>query len=354
MIKLKQLVAIGLSLVTALSLFTGCNSDSEKESGNTNTNPGSVDVNSTLITIDDTTIPFSVGQFYAYNEQASYEAYYLANGYVINWSTKYTEENSETIEDMVKNDVLERIKMFHVVANYAIANGITLSDEDYSEIDKSVSNYLNGSEKVIHATGATEELLKSIYETESYYNKGCDLIFEGETFEVDEDEIRQCDIYAVEIYPEVIEFPEDTANAILNRVKAGEDIQKVANAYGLECHEGNVGKGDFNGDSVEKLCLSLNDGEVGITSEDGAYLVIYCIKATDEEATEIAREEAIGLLKSDKLKSFYDEYTKDMNITVDEVLWSKITYTNTIFSSDDLEEILGEGVTTSNEAVTSN
>lgn len=351
MIKFKHFAAVALSLATAFSLFSGCSLDSDSSKDT----PGNTDVDSTLITIGETTVPFSVGKFYAYNEQASYEAYYLANGYTINWSSNYqeevsteteTEEASATIEELVKKDVLDRIKMFYVVADYAKLNGVTLNDEDYSEIDEYVSNYLKGNQKVISATGATDELLKTIYEIETYYNKGCDLIFEGETFEVDDEEIRQCDIYAVEIYPEQIEFPKDTANAILNRVQAGEDITKVANAYGLECHEGNVGKGDFNGDSVEQLCLSLKDGEAGIASEDDAYLVIYCIKATDEDATKIARETAIGLLKSDKLQSFYDEYTKDMNITVDEALWSKISYTNTIFSSDDLQEILGENITT--------
>lgn len=338
--KFKKIAAMALSVITALSLFTGC--DSKEETKTT-------DDSATLITIDDIKVPLSVGKFYAYNEQASYEAYYLACGYAINWSTIYENETDEssdyaglTIEEVVKRDLLERIKMFYVVSEYAKSNNVTLTDEDRAEIDEYVNEYLAGSEKVINATKADEALLKQIYEMESYYNKGCDIILKDETFEVDDEEIRQTDVYAVELGPNYIEFPEDTANAILRRVQAGEDITKVANAYGLEAIEGNVGKGTFGGDSVEELCLSLSAGESGIAEEDGTYLVIYCVSENDEDATELAREEKISAMKSEKLEDFFKEYTKSMTISVDETLWETINYNTAIFTEADMEEILSD------------
>lgn len=362
--KFKRLVAKSLSIITALSLFTGCSSDN----ANTNTNNTSADDNKTLITIDDINIPFSVGKFYAYNTQASYEAYYLANGYVMDWSVKYTDTSTDvtepstlegetvaadaTIEDMVKADVLDRIKIFYTVAKYAKDNGITLDDADYKEIDQYVKDYLAGNAKVSAATGATAESLKSIYETESYYNKGCDLILKDENFTVNEEDIRQTHIYVFELYPDNIEFPEDTAKGILKRIQNGEDIKQISDIYGITVSEGNVGKDSTVGDNIKSTCLSLHDGGSAIAVEDGAYFVIYCIEENDEDATEIAKKDAISLQKSAKLKEFYDEYTKNMKITVDEELWKKITFNNSIFTEDDIKDLISETTTTGENATT--
>ena len=50
-------------------------------------------------------------------------------------------------------------------------------------------------------------------------------------------------------------------------------------------------------------------------------------------------------------QEFYDEYTKDLKITVDEDLWSQINFNNSIFTDEDIEDILdggyGEETTTS-------
>lgn len=363
--KFKRLAACGLSIITALSLLTGCSSDKDK------TNPTvSSDDDKTLITIDDITIPYSVGKFYAYNTQASYEAYYLANGYIMDWSIKYSSNDSTditepatlegetvppdaTIEDMVKADVLDRIKIFYTVAKYAKDNGVTLNDDDYKEIDEHVKNYLAGNAKVTAATGATETSLKAIYETESYYNKGCDLILKDENFTIDEEDIRQSHVYVFELYPDVVEFPKDTADGILKRLQNGEDIEKISDVYGITISEGNVGKDSTVGDNIKETCLSLHAGESAIAVEDDAYFVIYCIEENDEDATEIAREDAISLQKSAKLKEFYDEYTKDMKVTVDEELWNKITFSNSIFTEDDIKDLIDEttatGENTTNE-----
>lgn len=327
--KLNKIAALALSLVTATALIAGCGKSDAAVT---------TDTTSPLMNVNNQDVPFSVGEFYAYNEQASYEAYYLANGYSIDWNSDY--DDSMSVEDLVKSEVLERIKMFYIVSQYAKDNGVTLTEDDQAEIDEFITTYLNGNQKVIDATKVTKESLRDIYELESYYNKGCDIIFKDETFSVSDEDIRQTDVFAVEISPDVSDFPEDTANAILARVKAGEDISKVANAYGFEAVEGNVGKGDFDREIVETTCLALSTGEATIVESDGVYLVLYCVSDYDEEATKVVKDDMISKLKSDKLKEFYDEYTKDMTITVNDNLWATIKFTTSIFTEDDVEDIL--------------
>ena len=329
--KLKKIIALGTSIITAGMMIMGCSDDKDTS-----------DDTSAFITIEDTTISLDVGKIYAYNQQASYEAYYLANGYNIDWSMAYEEGSETSVQDLVKEEVVDRIKMFYVVAQYAKDHGATLSDEDNEEIKGYVENYLKSNPKVLAATGATEDVLYEIYELEAFYNKGCDMLFENDDFSVDEAELRQSHVYAVEINDSMVDFPKDTAKAILQRVQAGEDIKTVANAYGIQATEGNVGRGDFEGDAVENLCLSLATGESDIVEEDGNYLVVYCINSNDEEATTLAIEDKVRSMKQEKIIEYYKDLSKDLKITVNEDLWSTITFTTPIFTEDDLTDILND------------
>lgn len=342
--KIKKALALGLSLVTALTLFTGCND--ETDSGTTNTVP-TVSDDTIFLNFNGTEVPYSVAKFYAHNEQASYESYYLANGYVIDWDSEYepTSEDENvpegaTIEQLVKEDVLARIKMFYAVSAYAKENGVTLTDEEYTQINSYITEYLAGNQKVVAATGATEEKLKAIYECEMYYNRGCDIIFDGVDFGINKEDYRQWHIIAIELSTDIVEFPEDSANGFYNRITNGEKFQDVANAYGYEYMEGNVGKGTLDNNEFENFCIGLSTGESGIIEIDGIYCVVQCISDYDEEATDVAYEDELTKQKSNKLLEFYDEYTKDMTITVDDAVWSTINFSTAIFTKDDYEEIV--------------
>lgn len=351
--KFKRLAVFAISASLAVSSFTGCGKEDEKETTTSESTEASVDREKTLITIGDTKVPYWVGEFYAYNQQASYESYYLANGYSIDWSSTYQADGEEdkdsegkTIEQLVKQDTIDRIEMFYIMSEYAKNKNLELDEDDKKQIEEYVEKYLAGNKKVLAATKVSEEELRTLYTTESYYNKACEDLFKDKDFDINEEDYRECRVYAVEVGESAVEFAEDTANAILKRVQNGEDIKEVAKAYGLEAVEGNCGKGDFKGDSVEKLCLSLKKGESGITYEEDTYMVVYCIEEKDETATTVAIEEQEAKLKSAELKAYYDEYSKKNKIVVDEKLWATISFNNSIFTSDDLEEILNQETTT--------
>ena len=382
--KFRRILALGLSVVTAMSLVAGCGKDDDTSRDN-----------ETFLTVNGIEVPLKVGKFYAYNEQASYEAYYLANGYSLDWSTLYEEEvttkkpatetttaegtttegtttegtttegtttegtttegtttegtttEGETpgkypIEDLVKKDVLERIKMFYVISQYAKENGATLTAEDTKEIAEFTKNYLEGNKKVVDATNADEEFLASVYGIEAYYNKGCDMIFKDVDFGIVDEDIRQVSIVAIELPKNSVEFPEDTAKAIVARLDAGEKLEDIAKFYGISSlvAKGSLGKGDFAGDKVEELALSLKTGEHGYIVDKDVHIIVCCIDDNDEEATKAVKESLIAQKKSEKLAEFYEEYTKNMEITLNEELWDTVTFKNPIFTEEDVSDIL--------------
>lgn len=335
----KKYSALFLSAFTASTLlFGGCSDEQDDKKD--------ADLSKTFLTVGDEEISLEVGRFYALNQQASYEAYYLANGYSIDWNSTSSETNGKTLQEAVKDDVLEHIKIFYTIAQYAKENGITLDDSDYEDIDKLIEEYFssseNGLDNLINATNITKDFLKKVYEVEAYYNKGCDYILKDETFDPQSDDIRVADLYAIEITEDTHDFPEDTAKAIVERINNGEKPEDVAKIYGLQAIEGNLAKGDFNGDPFEVLGLSLQAGECNYVNVDGESVVIYCVSPYDEEAS----QDNLNYIKTQKIKAFYDEYSKNVNYKLDEDLWATINYNTSIFTEDDLNKIISDQIST--------
>lgn len=336
--KFKKCSALFLSAFTASTLLLGgC--------GEEDSNNKDADLNKTFLTVGEEEISLEIGRFYALNQQASYEAYYLSNGYSIDWTSSSEETGGKTLEEAVKADVLEQIKIFYTIAQYAKENNITLDDSDYADIDKLIEEYFSSSEdgldNLISAANITKDFLKKVYEVEAYYNKGCDFILKDETFDPKSEDLRVADLYAIEITKDTHDFPEDTAKAIVARIDAGDKPEDVAKVYGLQAIEGNLAKGDFNGDPFETLGLSLKEGECNYVNVDGESVVIYCISPYDEDAT----NDNITVIKTQKIKEFYDEYSKNINYKVDEELWSKINYNTPIFTEDDLNKLVSDSIT---------
>lgn len=335
--KFKRFAATLLAITTASVLAIGCsNSDKKNDSNN--------DDKKVVLSIGDTDITYDIAKFYAYNEQAYTEANYLVNGYSIDWSSQYKDADGKdtdmTVEDFVKDKVLQRIKLFYSIANYAKEEGATLTDEDNKKVESFVNNYINGNDKVVNATSGDKEFLTKIYENEAYYNKGCEMILKDKEFKVDKEKMHQVKMYAVEITKDLSDFPEDTANTIKQRVDAGEDITKVADFYGLVANIGNVGKGDFNGDSFETTSLKMKTGQCEVVVQEDEVIVLYCVTDNDEEATKNAIEAEEKNLKSDEVQKFYDEYIKKFEVSLDEDLWKAINYNTNIYTSSDLEDLL--------------
>ncbi|MBQ6814493.1 MAG: hypothetical protein IJP13_03030 [Lachnospiraceae bacterium] len=289
----------------------------------------------TLLTAGDDTMSLDEGVFLTKNKQAYYEASYLAQGYSLDWSVIYTD--NKTFEQVVLDESLEFVKQIFLFSEYAMDNNITLTDEEIKSVEADVKEFLSSSsETVIKATLADEDLLERIYTRTAYYNKVCELICEDADLTVTDEEARQCLVTAIEISPLYFDSPDRTANKILERVKSGEIITQVAKIYDAEATEGHVGLGDMNGDALEKLCLSLGDGECGMVEIDGTYFVVYCHLANDTEAAKEAKELILEEKKNEVVKAFFAELQKDIEITVNEDAWDTINFDNVIFTEEDL------------------
>lgn len=296
----------------------------------------------TFLSSGDNVMYLDEGIFMTQNKQAYYEALYLADGYLMNWDTEV--QSGETFEAQVLNESLEFAQYVFVFSEYAKAQGITLTDEELSKITTDVNDFLTMSEdNVLKATLATEELVTRVYTRTAYYDKVCNQIYEGLDLTVSDEEARQCRVAAVELSPLYFDSPERTAAKIVERVNNGEIITKVASIYDSEAVEGNVGRGDMDGNAFEQLCLSLKDGQCRMTEMDGTYFVIYCYLENDTEATEIAKENIITARKDAAVRDFYENLVKDEPIKVNTEAWSTIDFDEAIFTEEDMGSITSTG-----------
>ncbi len=273
--------------------------------------------------------------FLTKNKQAYYEAYYLSSDAALNWNEDF--EDGKTFQDVVLEESLDFAKEIFIFSEYAKKNGITLSQSELDAIDKEVSTFLASSgSQVVNATHANRDVLKRVYIRTAYHDKLCDKIYSETDLSVDEDELKQCLVAAVELGPKYYDSPDETAKAIMDRVNNGEVITEVAKFYDTKAVKGNVGKGTINGNKLEELCLSLKNGECKTTEINGTYFVVYCYLAYDEEATDYAVEQKVEELKADAVAAYYEKLLKEMPVTVDDKAWATITFNEPIFTANDL------------------
>ena len=174
-----KLLSIFILIILCASFVCGCKKDEEKSSDY-------------AIKINDTTVSLAEAKFYAYNKQANYEIYYLANGNNINWDDVYDAEVSDmTLENLVKREVQDEIKEAVLVSRYAKDEGIKLSDEDEALITKEVNNYISDSnKKLTDKTGTDKDLLTIIYTRKMYITK----LYEK--LEIADDSNKQKELYS--------------------------------------------------------------------------------------------------------------------------------------------------------------
>ena len=275
--------------------------------------------------------------FLTKNKQAYYEAYYLSAGQKINWNA--TDKDGVVFKDLVLDESLLFVKEMFLFSEYAKTHGIELTEQDLNTIASSVNEFLSdSSENVIKATHANSDLLNRIYTRTAYHDKLCEQIYNDTDLNVSDDEARQCLIAAAEFSPENFDSPERTAAKVVERVNSGEVIGEVAKIYDNEVKKGNVGKGTWNENELEKFCLSLKDGECKMIEINGSYYVIYCYMENDNDATEADRTDLITKRKEKAISDFMNELTSKTNITVNTEAWSTINFDKTIITSEDLKK----------------
>lgn len=270
-----------------------------------------------------------------------YANYYLSAGNISSLSEFYELDLYGTgipIGDTIREDVMAGILQTRILGGLASEFKISLDDSDKELIANSVKEYMEESDPgVIKATGATEDLLTSIYERNLLANKVYDYLVADIDKKVERDDFRQRKLSYIYIKEDKVEEGKDDttdekkfAEEILEEVKdlyeKEKDVKKVDLSKLVTSYKENDDYKDFKdsisassrviGDKInaDKSAfgtegLKLKTGEAAIAHvESSGYYVIFCVDDYNDEETDKQIEAEYDDRRAVMFKSKYKEY----------------------------------------------
>lgn len=272
----------------------------------------------------------------------------------------------KTLEAATKEDVMAALLQTEALVAHAEDYGVSLSDKDMEKVNQACGDFFaQESGKLAEATGATEELVKRIYEKNALANKVWQAVVADTDTQVSQEESQQAGIRYILIREETegepaetasaqneesgeseesneaAESPETRANAIVSRIQAGEDIGAVAEELGLTCNTAHYAK--FRDESAVETedvlgsaAASMTEGEARAVSGEGAtgWYVVYCDTENDEEATENEVERIIRERKAARFTEVYEGWEKP-ELKVDEDVWELVEFSgNPVYTAE--------------------
>ncbi len=337
----KKLLAVGIAGATLLS---GC---------------GSIDKSATLVNINDgeDTITLGYGNFVARLMQAEYDSVYRSYYGDTYWSTEM--ESGNTLEDSVKEQILEMIEEQYVLKQHAADYDVSIDDDAAADIDAAVEEFMSeNDEDGIEQLGATEEYVKTMleyhyiayqvqmaidnsfeptvtdedaaqktfsyvfYSTEGNYDSET-----GETVDLTDDEIAALQDEAAQL----------ATSGDMDTVAAEQDMTVNTQSYGTS----DVTDEDYTDfdQTVLAAAEELEEGQMSnvIEVEGSGYYVVRMDSLYDEEATAAKKEELEQEQTTDYYNSLIEEWEDAITWDVDEDAWAKVTF-DTLFESAEEED----------------
>ena len=179
---IKRCVAIGISLVLAAGVLAGCGGKKQTAQLEANEQP-------LLFTYDNTDVYLNEAWLYATMQRLTYEQQYSSQYSPEElWVQQVDEETDDdgnkvpvTLEDMVKREVIEQIKMTKVMCNRADEMGVSIEEEDRTGMDGYVDAAMNNLKAFdLEAHGVTRDLVQSVYEQQLLAQKVFEKVGDGE------------------------------------------------------------------------------------------------------------------------------------------------------------------------------
>lgn len=165
-------------LVVAVTVvLTGCESNKKMEEGNAKTeakNPDEVPAvmaeHTEVIKAGDVVVYLDEVRYYAYNTQATYETYYMAEEKELDWNGKISDD--VTLEEAVKSTVLDTICEREAIISYADEYNIKLEESELLEIsDKANKFFSETNEKFLEKVDVSHERMRAIFEKNALFEK---------------------------------------------------------------------------------------------------------------------------------------------------------------------------------------
>lgn len=300
----------------------------------------------TLIKVGDgkDKITFGYGNFVAKYNQAVYDEYYLqymGEGY---WSR---EQNGKTMEDTVKDNVIDGIEEQYVDKLHAKDYDVKLTSDDKKKIKAAAEKFMSSNtDQAINQMGATEEYVEDLLEYETYQARVRQKIEDQTDVTVTDDEANQSTISYVcfstasttDASGNAVEKT-DAEKAALKKqaenVAASSDFDAAAKKEGATVEtDSYTTKGDSSEDTtvgadvIDAAKKLTKEGQISgvIEVKDKGYYVVRMDKLLDKDATSKKKESLTSEKKQAAYEKIVKKWKKSADFELNEKLWKQVTF----------------------------
>lgn len=351
MIRLGKRAAIAVSAgILAAASVTGCS--------------GSLDTDAVVAVVGEENITLGVANFYARMTQGQYETYYasmLGTTADQMWAQEYSED--ETMEDTVKEDLLESLETMYLMSQHAEEYGVALTEEEQEAIEAAAEKFdADNTEEAKSAVSGYKKDIEKVLELATIQSKITPLMREGVSEDVSDEEAAQKAMQyvyfaytsmdeegnSVELSDEEKAELKEKAQSLTDRAKAGEDFAAVAAELAAEPQTVTFDSESTSPASelIEAADALAAEGEMTdvIETENGVY-VAKLTSLLDREATDAKKTSIVEERKQEQYDSLIEEWKEAADITVDKKVWAKISFADQGISVITSEEENAEGST---------
>ena len=334
--KMSRFAVAGIMACVCL-LGTACG----KESGASVTPTQSVGKNGWLegsvVRIGDIQVDYREAMLYLQSTKEEYEAMY---GEDI-WQYELAEDGS-TLGEWVKDQTLEQIIYMKIICNQAEAMGISLDEEDWTNINEQTLDYMahfQDSELLLY--GINEEIVKQIYADNALALKVYESVTLNVEVEIPEEEARQrryqslnVKNYHVDAMGNRVSLTVLELIAVMDKVDAlHEKAQTTSDFYALAFAnteddtylDVTLGKGDLPPE-IEEEVLMMQTGELKLVKTPEDYYIFYCVSDYEEDATHEKKEELIAEKQEEEFQKLYKTWKQETNVEINEEIWKAIGF----------------------------
>lgn len=325
----RRIAVLAAATMLASTGFTGCGKE--------------IDNSATVITIGEDKVTMDVANFFARHQQAIAQMQYSSMFGEDFWGMSFT-EGGATMEEDVKDNVLENLEHMYVLEDHMEDYNVTLTDEEKSSIEEAAKAFVEANkEEVRSKVSGSEETVSRVLELATIQEKMRRVIIADVDTNVSDEEAAQKSMqYVFFSFTKTDEEGKSStmtdeekaelkskAEAFAGMAAKADDFEKLAEEQELSASTMNFdSKQTTPSEDFIKAADALKEGEVtDVIEGDNGYYVGKLTSLFDKEATETEKENIVSERQDAKYQEILKGYMDEAKIEVNKDEWKKVSFT---------------------------
>ena len=249
--------------------------------------------------------------------------------------------NGVTLEENVKDTVLEKIAQIKTMYLLAKEKELSLTEPELEQVKKAATEYFNGlSEKEVELMEVSYETVETLYTEYAMANKVYLYIIKDINPEISDDEARTITVqhilrrtYGKDSEGKRLPVSEAKKQAIYEEickvrelaVSGEQDFANLASRYSEDStFTYSFGKGDMD-PAFEAAAFDLETDEISqVVESESGYHIIKCISTFDREETDANKLQIVEERRNEAFGQEYDLFVETLARRLNEKLWKEI------------------------------